>query len=136
MDYNFESLANDIGRLAGNLSQSEQKKFLKSEAKQFKKAVIRKAQEETTEDTGNYVQGYKVGNPTTHGNEVAVPTINDSPHGHLIEYGHRIVDKSGNESGFVQGKFILTNAALEYKPIFLINAEQWVDRVIDRSGLG
>jgi len=78
MDYNFESLANDIGRLAGNLSQSEQKKFLKSEAKQFKKAVIRKAQEETTEDTGNYVQGYKVGNPTTRGNEVAVPTINDS----------------------------------------------------------
>jgi len=136
MEYSFEDLANDLGSLERLLSDSEQKKFLKSEAKKFKKEVIKKAKEEVTEESGDYFLAFKVGTPKKKNGMNTVPTLNDSPYGHLIEYGHKIVDKTGTERGFVQGKFILTNAANEYKPIFLANAEEWVDRAIDRSDLG
>ena len=54
-----------------------------------------------------------------------------SPHFHLVERGHRIVDKKGRDTGKrVQGKFMVEQTALEYQKAFPKEVEKMVDSLI------
>ena len=84
------------------------KKMLQKSGNKLKRKVIAKAKSKVKKKTGNYLKGFKRGKVYKYeGNEDAVRVYNSSPHAHLIEYGHRMVTKSGKEVGFVKGYHIL-----------------------------
>jgi hypothetical protein len=53
-----------------------------------------------------------------------------APHGHLIEKGHRIVDKSGKEHGFKEGYHVFDKAAKEIEDQWTGILEKEFDRIV------
>lgn len=53
-----------------------------------------------------------------------------APHAHLIEYGHRIVDENGNETGTVKGKYVFEDAAKQFESEFNSDIEDFLDEAL------
>lgn len=84
--------------------------------------VRKKARQLVRKHTGNYYKSIKRGKPweDKRTDEYKIRVYTRAPHGHLIEYGHRIVGKDGSEHGFKEGYFVFDKAAKEID-------EQWQD---------
>lgn len=78
--------------------------------------VRKKARTLVKKDTGNYHKKFKRGKVFigTDG-AMTVRVLNTSPHGHLIEDGHRQVTKDGTEVGFVPGKKVMEKGMQEFE---------------------
>ena len=79
------------------------------------KHVRKKARSLVKKKTGNYHKSFKRGKVFIDpGGHFVTRILNKSPHGHLIEDGHRqIVD--GQEVGFVPGKKVMKKAMQEFE---------------------
>lgn len=99
--------------------------FLRSEATKLKNRAVRKAKKETKTYTGNYVEGFKAGKKVyPHGDRrYNIMVRNSAPHAHLIEEGHNMVNKADQTVGFVPGKHILENTAIEFESTFAKDIE-------------
>lgn len=62
--------------------------------------------------------------------EIFVEVRNTAPHAHLIEDGHRIVTKNGEEKGFKQGVHMLKTAAEKMDKNFKLKLDAWLDKVL------
>ncbi|MGP1563015.1 HK97 gp10 family phage protein [Filifactor alocis] len=106
-------------------------KFLRKEGKKLKRKVLKKVKSTVGKKTGNYLQGWNRGKVYRyHEDEDAVRVYNTSPHAHLIELGHRMVTKDGEEVGFVKGKQILPEVESSFQGEFVKDAETFVDELL------
>lgn len=100
------------------------KSFLKGEANQLRNKAKKKARKELKEKTGNYIKGFTTGKVYPYGDtEYNVQVKNTAPHAHLIEEGHDMVTYDGRKVGFVPGKHILENSAIEFEETFAKDIE-------------
>ncbi len=95
----------------------EAKQMMGKVGNKAKAIVLKRAKSEVKKITGNYHKAIRRGKVFVSGsNQLTVrvyPSSKIAPHFHLIEKGHRIVTKSGEEKGFVDGKHIFDNAGKE-----------------------
>ncbi|MCO1599827.1 HK97 gp10 family phage protein [Desulfosporosinus nitroreducens] len=116
----------------------EAKRMLSRVGNKARTIVRRKARELVKRRTGNYQRSIKRGKvfeDRSSSGDLTVRVYSSSkiaPHGHLIERGHRIVDKHGNEHGFKQGYLVFDKSKEEIERDFdsIIIAE--FDRVLSR----
>ena len=100
------------------------KSFLKGEANQLRNKAKKKARKELKEKTGNYTKGFTTGKVYPYGDtEYNIQVKNTAPHAHLIEEGHDMVTHDGRKVGFVPGKHILENSAIEFEETFAKDIE-------------
>jgi len=67
------------------------------------------------------------------GEDLSIRVYNSSPHAHLIEYGHRIVDKNGIEKGFKKGEFVLEEVTKEFENSYYNDVENFIDDLLDKG---
>lgn len=100
------------------------KSFLKGEANQLRNKAKKKARKELKEKTGNYIKGFTTGEVYPYGDtEYNIQVKNTAPHAYLIEEGHDMVTHDGRKVGFVPGKHILENSAIEFEETFARDIE-------------
>lgn len=100
------------------------KSFLKGEANQLRNKAKKKARKELKEKTGNYIKGFTTGKVYPYGDtEYNIQVKNTAPHAHFIEEGHDMVTYDGRKAGFVPGKHILENSAIEFEETFAKDIE-------------
>jgi hypothetical protein len=66
---------------------------------------------------------------------MAIRVYSASPHAHLLEYGHRIVDKNKVEHGFKEGAHFFEAAEKSFTPTFFTDCEAFVDGLLDKHKL-
>lgn len=109
-------------------------KIMRKFGKEAKKYAVKKGKVEVKKRTGNYHKSWKVGKAFKQGEEYKIYVKNLSPHAHLIEDGHRNVDKTGVEHGFTKGKHVLEDSVKEFEENHLEELlEDWLDDFLDRG---
>ena len=143
----LDDFSKELLKLATKTKPTETRKFLQTEGNKFRKEIVKTAKSRVKERTGNYIKGIKRGKVykwqrdatavrVYHRNGKGQRLKNGdmpAPHAHLIEFGHRIVDKNGNEKGFKKGKNVYRDASKNYEKEFLRNCETFIDDVIEKG---
>lgn len=143
----LDEFAKELIELAVETMPSESKKFLRKEGNELRKEIVKTAKARVKQRTGNYVKGIKRGKVYKYNGEetaIRVYHVNEkggklengkfpAPHAHLIEYGHRIVDKNKNEKGFKRGYHVYRDASKNYEKQFASNCEKFVDDMLDKG---
>lgn len=97
----------------------------------FRNSVKRKTPDSGYESKRKLMKSYRVSKVQGAGKDLYVEFRSTSPHFHLVERGHRIVDKNGRDTGKrVQGKFMVEQTALEYQKAFPKEVEKMVDNLL------
>ena len=108
--------------------------FLKGEANHLKNKAKKKAKGELKsfnnkppkegEINREYLYNFTTGEVYPYGDtEYNIQVKNTAPHAHLIEEGHDMVTHDGRKVGFVPGKHILENSAIEFEETFAKDIE-------------
>lgn len=124
-----------ILRIAEEEMPRETKKFLRTEGRKLKTATKKKARKKVKKKTGNYLKGIKNGKVYTYrgngGTSIRVYGGKPAHHAHLIEYGHIIKNKAGEEVGFAPGYHVFQEAADEFQPEFYSDTQKFIDEMAD-----
>ena len=97
----------------------------------FRNSVKKKTPNSGYESKRKLMKSYRVSKVQGAGKDLYVEFRSTSPHFHLVERGHRIVNKNGRDSGKrVQGKFMVEQTALEYQKAFPKEVEKMVDNLL------
>ena len=97
----------------------------------FRNSVKRKTPDSGYESKRKLMKSYRVSKVQGAGKDIYVEFRSTSPHFHLVERGHRIVDKNGKDIGKrVQGTFMVEQTALEYQTAFPKEVEKMVDNLL------
>lgn len=106
-----------------NKAKRDARKVLKPHKKKTFK-VIKDGKEEEVKAKG-YVDRIKDGKKVYGYGDAKynVMVYNSAPHAHLIEEGHNMVTHNGKKVGFVPGKHILENAAIDFEKQFAKHIE-------------
>ena len=97
----------------------------------FRNSVKRKTLDSGYESKRKLMKSYRVSKVQGAGKDLYVEFRSTSPHFHLVERGHRIIDKNGRDTRKrVQGKFMVEQTALEYQKAFPKEVEKMVDNLL------
>lgn len=97
----------------------------------FRNSVKRKTPDSGNESKRKLMKSYRVSKVQGTGKDLYVEFRSTSPHFHLVERGHKIVDRNGRDTGKrVQGKFMVEQIALEYQKAFPKEVEKMVDNLL------
>jgi len=111
------------------------KPYLKREAKKLIKIQVEKAIELTEVNTGKFISSFRIGKPYVYGGSFAIRGYNNSPHAHLIDQGHIIVDKNGVEHGFKRGVHYVEKAKNQFEAQFYEDTQKFIDNMLNKYGL-
>ena len=97
----------------------------------FRNSVKKKTPDSGYESKRKLMKSYRVSKVKGAGKDLYVEFRSTSPHFHLVERGHRIVDKNGKDTGKrVQGKFMVEQTVLEYQKAFPKEVEKMLDNLL------
>ena len=97
----------------------------------FRNSVKKKTPNSGYESKRKLIKSYRVSKVQGAGKDLYVEFRSTSPHFHLVERGHRIVNKKGRDTGRrVQGKFMVEQTVLEYQKAFPKEVEKMVDKLL------
>ena len=97
----------------------------------FRNSVKKKTPDSGYESKRKLIKSYRVSKVQGAGKDLYVEFRSTSPHFHLVERGHRIVNKKGRDTGKrVQGKFMVEQTVLEYQKAFPKEVEKMVDKLL------
>lgn len=110
-------------------------KIMRMMGNEARKKALQRGKKEVKKLSGNYQRGWKRGKAfKASDGSYKVYVKNLSPHAHLIEKGHRIVDSEGQEHGFVEGKHILDKSMREFQDNEMVEIlDAWLDNLLDRG---
>lgn len=96
--------------------------------------IVKKARQLVKKKSGNYYKSIKRGRVWVDqvSGEYKVRTYTRAPHGHLIEKGHRIIGKDGEEKGFVEGYHVFDKATREIDAQYTDILEKEFDRMFSK----
>lgn len=108
---------NDLLQVAQRDLPREMPKVMRKLGSKARTKVAKKARSLVKKKTGLYHKKWKRGKVFIgYRGEIVVRVFNSSPHAHLIEDGHRMVDHDGNDLGtFVHGKKPLDKGMREFE---------------------
>ena len=97
----------------------------------FRNSVKKRTPNSGYESKRTLMKSYRVSKVQGAGKDLYVEFRSTSPHFHLVERGHRIVNKKGRDTGKrVQGKFMVEQTVLEYQKAFPKEVEKMVDKLL------
>ncbi|MFJ5771406.1 HK97 gp10 family phage protein [Psychrobacillus sp. NPDC093180] len=141
MEFNIEGLTefqNDLLEVAQKRLPKESFKIMRKIGSKARTVVAREARSKVKKKSGNYHKKFKRGKVfRDQDGDIIVRVFNSSNHAHLIEEGHRMVTKSGDEVGFVPGKKVVEqgihkfNSSGEYENMLA----DWLDDLLDSGRL-
>lgn len=124
--------ASSMLSVAKDLSEGkETEKFMGRAGNELKKETINTAVRKVKEHTGAYHESIKRGKVWNKSGDISVNVYSEDAKAHLIEKGHRIVDKNGNEKGFKKGEYVFATALESYSKEFEEDVEKFVDGLLD-----
>lgn len=117
----------------------EMPKIMRKIGSKARTLVAKRARRDVKKLTGNYHKSWKRGKVFI-GNDGAttVRVYNSSPHAHLIEDGHSMVSKTGEDLGaFVPGKRVLDKGMKEFDSSSIADEmlSDWVDELLRQNKL-
>lgn len=128
----FSVFTKEVLSLANDLYPKDVKKFLKREAIKGQKIAkgIGKSEVGTTGKNGakSYHKKFKAGKAYKYGNDDCIRFYNSSPHGHLIEKGHK--NKDGT---FTLGKYVLLKSGQKFEPEFWKDTENFAEEILNKG---
>lgn len=131
-DKELLSLAQDFER------GKHAKRFLRKSGTKLKKKTLKLAKLRVKKKTGNLFKGIKRGKPYKYyvDGSWAVRIYAGAPayHAHLLNNGHRIVDKNKKEHGFVKGYHFFEDAADDYEEEYYDDVQDFIDELLDDHG--
>ncbi|NBI30715.1 HK97 gp10 family phage protein [Chengkuizengella marina] len=109
------------------------KQLMRKSGSKARTIIARYARSLVKKKTGNYRKSIKRGKVwiDKFTGEYKVRVYTNAPHGHLIEYGHRIVDKNGREHGFKEGYHVFGKATYEVDSDWDDIIEKEFDKIFD-----
>lgn len=97
----------------------------------FRNSVKCKTPDGGYESKRKLMKSYRVSKVQGTGKDLYVEFRSTSPHFHLVERGHKVVDKNGRDTGKrVAGKFMVEQTAMEYQKNFPKEVEKMVDNLL------
>ncbi|OHW62910.1 hypothetical protein EUAN_06940 [Andreesenia angusta] len=141
MDFDFRELSefeNDLldaaqefekGKHAKAFLRKEGSKLNRENKKQAKSAGIGKK-------TGNFIKGFKRGKIYKFNGSLCIRGYSKAPHAHLLNNGHRIVGRDGQEKGFKPGKRFLEKSKKNFEGEFEKDIQDFIDELLDKHGMG
>ena len=129
----FTAFEKNLIKLANDTMPKESKKFLREEGTKLKKKTLAKAKEKVKKNSGNYFKSIKRGKVYKYDGDLSIRTYSGSPHAHLIENGHRIVDSEGNEHGFKEGEHVFEEAERQFQGEYFSDAQNFINEVLDKG---
>lgn len=129
----FTELEQRLLKLANDTMQKDTRKFLKKEAKKLAKKTLDKAKTKVKEDDGDYFKSIKSGKVYKFNGNLSCRSFSSSPHAHLIEHGHRIVDKNGVEHGFKEGEHVFEKASKEFESEYYNDCQNFLDDMLEKG---
>lgn len=109
----------------------ESELLLKKMGNKFRASVKRRTPDSGLQSKRKLMKSYRVSKVQGAGKDLYVEFRSTSPHFHLVERGHKIVDKNGRDTGKrVEGKYMVEKTALEYQKTFPKEVEKMVDSLI------
>lgn len=137
--FDFSELTNfeeDLLDLAKDLDKGKHaKKFLRNSGNKLKRRTVNIAKSKVNKKTGNLIKGIKRGKPYKYyvDGSMAVRVYAGSPafHAHLLNNGHRIVDKNGKEHGFAKGHHFFEGGATVYEKEYHEDTQKFIDDLLD-----
>ena len=109
----------------------ESEVLLKKVGNKFRNSVKKKTPDSGLQSKRKLMKSYRVSKVQGVGKDLFVEFRSTSPHFHLVERGHKIVDKNGKDTGKrVQGKHMVAQTALEYQKAFPKEVEKMVDSLL------
>jgi hypothetical protein len=116
--------------------------FLRKQGLKARGRTIREVRNSVdTDESSNYslgkVKNYSVSQPKGYGAGQYVELSAKSPHFHLIEHGHNLLDRRTGQpvgKGWVQGYQVMDAAARESKTAMPYDAEQFIDQFMTEEG--
>ena len=131
----FEKLQRDLIEMAKEINGGKSaKKFLKKAGKQLKEETIKIANSRVKKYTGTYIKSIKSGKVfKTEEGDIVTRAYSYSPHAHLIEHGHTIKTKTGEEIGFKKGYHVFSQAAKNYEKQYTKEIENFLDELIEEG---
>ena len=110
----------------------ESKQMIRKVGNKVRVIVRKKARQLVERRTGNYYDSIKRGKVFMSGSKeltVRVYSSGKAPHSHLIERGHRIVTKDGQEVGFQDGYYVFDKVKNEVESQFDKIIETELDKI-------
>lgn len=138
MANDFDEFERDMLRMAMDFQGGKQAKaFLKKQARELNKEQRRQTKTLVNKKTGNLQKGFKAGKVYKYNSkQLSVRAYNKSPHAHLLNDGHRIVDKNGTEHGFKLGVKFMEKSENNFKDKNFENTQQFIDDMLNKYGMG
>lgn len=127
---------NELLDLAKDLDNGKHaKKFLGSAGTKLKNRTVKVAEATVKKKTGNLYKGIKRGKPYKYylDGSMAVRVYPSRPanHAHLLNDGHRIVDKNGVEHGFAKGYHFFEGGIDSYENEFYKDTQDFIEDLLD-----
>ncbi len=142
--FEFEGLdeLSDTMAMVSRDYSKEVKKFMQKEGNALRKQTLKTAAAYVGEKTGNYRKSIKRGKHYKYGKNGAdsIRVYSGSPafHGHLIEYGHKMIThKPKNEYvGDVAGHLVFKAAADNFENVYDSDCENFAEKIIEPLNKG
>ena len=105
--------------------------LLRKMGNKFRNSVKRRTPDSGLQSKRKLMKSYRVSKVQGAGKDLYVEFRSTSPHFHLVERGHKVIDKNGRDTGRrVEGKYMVEKTALEYQKAFPKEVEKMVDSLI------
>lgn len=130
----MDAMTKRLMELALKTMPKESQKFLKEEANKLKKIISKKAKSSgIKKQSGNYFKSIKRGKIYKYQGKLSIRAYSTDPKAHLIEYGHRIVDKSGREHGFQAGQHVFKTSQRQFESEFMNDCKEFFSGLLEKG---
>jgi len=136
--------------LAQKKMPKETKAFMRREGSKLLRRTQDKVKKKLGIKTGNYYASIRRGRPYDFGDALSIRVYSYAPHSHLIEYGHRQIEKhrrinidgeyvtlkrfpEERETGFVPGRYIFEETRKEFESEFARDAQGFLDKMLEKG---
>ena len=128
--YGLDTLQKKINYVATKYPY-ESEMLLTKMGNKFRNSVRRRTPDSGLQSKRKLMKSYRVSKVQGAGKDLYVEFRSTSPHFHLVERGHKIVDKNGRDTGKrVAGRLMVEKTALEYQKAFPKEVEKMVDNLL------
>lgn len=107
-------------------------KMLRKMGSRARTLAAKNARKKVNKVTGNYHKGWQRGRAYKKvTGEYQVRIGNTSKHAHLVEKGHIVIDKYGNEHGYKKGTPVLEDTIQEFEAKYMKEfIENWLESLV------
>lgn len=140
----LDDFTKDLLSAANDLQNGKYaKQFIRKEGSKLRKETVKEAKSKVKKKTGNLFKGIKRGKAFSDDEDTMIRVYGTNPKGagdiaphvHLLNNGHRIVDKNGREHSFKEGVHFFESALENFDSQFVNDIEGFVDDMLDNHGL-